>query len=167
VREAGPDYFEVLVRPVVRSTVRRVLAEREFAELTTDGIRSAQSEVTRIARERLRPLHIVLDDVLLKGVVLVAPRAGTEILATAAREQEVLAIPSAFDIARARADAWRTQARAIGASHALVAPTLVAAVLADERARAWSRLLAATSSDVVVTTPFPSGRVSTIVEVKP
>jgi regulator of protease activity HflC (stomatin/prohibitin superfamily) len=165
-REVEADCFEVLVKPIVRSTVRRVLAERRFADLTTDGIRAAQAEVTRIARERLRPHHVALDEVLLKGVILAAPQTEAAILSTAACEQEALAIPSTLALARSRAEALRAQARAITDAHALVGPSLTAGVLADEEAKAWCRLLAASSSSVVFLVPSPSRSSPAIVEVK-
>jgi hypothetical protein len=157
----------VLVRPIVRSEVRRALAGRGFSELTTDSIREVQAEVTRIARERLRPHHIELDEVLLKGLIPTAPRTEAEILAGARCEQEVLSMPSALDLARARADERRTHAREIADAHALVASTLTAAVLADDRTRAWQRLLAAASSCVVLEPTPGLRRTTTIVEVNP
>ncbi len=74
-REVGPDYYRIIVRPIIGSTVRRVLAGYSAAELDTPTIRAAQAEITRIATARLRPFHLVLDalDLRTLAVLLSAP----------------------------------------------------------------------------------------------
>src|SRR5208283_2578088 len=62
-REVGPDYYEVLIKPVVRSALRRVIAGFRAVELDTPGITGAEREVTAITAQLLRPYHIVFDGV--------------------------------------------------------------------------------------------------------
>ena len=69
-REIGPTYYQVIVQPIVRSTVRRVLASRRLDELDTAGMLRAQEEITRIAAERARPSHVTLDGVDLRTLAM-------------------------------------------------------------------------------------------------
>ena len=67
-REVGPHYYEVVVRPVVRSTPRRIIAGFRADELDTPGITKAEREVTAITAQRLRPYHIVFDNISLRTI---------------------------------------------------------------------------------------------------
>src|SRR5215471_6954450 len=69
-RDVGPDYYEILVRPVVRSTVRRVLAGLRADELDIPNVLRAEREITRITAERLNPHHIVFDAISLRTLGL-------------------------------------------------------------------------------------------------
>lgn len=53
-REVGPRFYEVLVLPIVSATVRKVLAGVPADQLDTPGIIRVQTEVTRLAAQRLR-----------------------------------------------------------------------------------------------------------------
>jgi prohibitin 1 len=150
-RETGPDYYRVLVQPLLRSSLRRVLAGFRADELDSAGIGAAEQAVTEDAARRLRTRHIVLDSVTLRTLRL-SPRtqAYREVVATGVTAQEVLTARQLIALAQQRADALRTEAGGIAASRALIAPTLSPRVLADEAQRAWTRLLTATSTHVEV-----------------
>lgn len=148
VREVGPDYYRSLIVPVVRSTVRRVLGAHRSDELGTAGLRSAQDEITRLAAERLRVHHVVLDSVFLRGVFVVSSEVYAKVLETGTLEQKSLEAPQQRALARSRASAREEAARGVASAHRAVEPTLTPAVLADLERRAWERVLTAPSTTI-------------------
>ena len=149
-RETGPDYDAVVVRPLLRSVVRRVLAGERWDQLDSDGILAAQKEITNETAMLLRPFHIILESVVIRGVFVDLPLTNASIEKASAWEQRALEARQRVEIARGRSAALRQAANGQSAAHAIVAPTLTPQVLADARRRAWERLLAASSSAVQV-----------------
>jgi regulator of protease activity HflC (stomatin/prohibitin superfamily) len=150
-REVGPDYYQVLVRPVVRSTLRRVLAAFRADALDTPGISRTEREVTEATARRLRPYHIVFDSISLR-TLRIAPTSESyqAILATAVKEQEAIAARQLPELARQEAEERRSTARGIAEAHALIAPTITPEILTDSENRAWARILTAASTHVEV-----------------
>jgi regulator of protease activity HflC (stomatin/prohibitin superfamily) len=150
-REVGPRFYDVLVLPVVSSTVRRVLAGLRADQLDTPGINRVQTEVTRLASERLRPYHIIVDSVNLRTLGLpFTSLAYAAVVDTGVEEQKVFLERQRVTLAKQRADATREKARGIAAAHAVVAPTLKPQILQDSANRAWTALLASPSTAVEV-----------------
>jgi regulator of protease activity HflC (stomatin/prohibitin superfamily) len=163
-REVGPDYYEALVRPVVRSTVRRVLAGLRADRLDTPTIIGAEREITRLVTERLAGRHVALDAISLRTLGVQASSATyRSVLDTGVAEQQALVERQREQLARRRADERREAARGVAAAHALLAPTLTPEVLADAANRAWAQLLAAPTTHVDVR----SREVPTLLEVRP
>jgi regulator of protease activity HflC (stomatin/prohibitin superfamily) len=161
-REVGPDYYAQVLDPIVRSTVRRVLAQYSSFEIGSDVIKHAQNEITAIAARRARPFHIIVDMVDLRSLAVVLSRKSyTVVVDTSVIQQEVDAEPDRTAIARQRASQRRIEARGIAAANEAVIGTLTPEVLADRSVRAWGALLD-TSSVVIV--PDNS---STVVEEAP
>lgn len=150
-REVGPHYYEVVVRPVVRSTLRRIIAGFRADQLDTPGITKAEQEVTAITAQRLRPYHIVFDNVSLRTLQISRSSAAYQaILDTAAAEQTALQARLLPELAREDAERRHADAEGIANSDAAIAPTLTPAVLMDTANRAWSTLLTAPSTHVEV-----------------
>jgi regulator of protease activity HflC (stomatin/prohibitin superfamily) len=150
-REIGPDYYQMLVRPEVRSALRGVLAAFPADALDTPGISRAEREVTEATAQRLRPYHIVFDSISLRTLRIAPTSAGYQaILATGVKEQEAIAARQLPELARREAEARRAAARGIAEAHALIAPTISPEILHDAANRAWSRLLTAASTHVEV-----------------
>lgn len=113
-REIGPAYYEVVVQPIVRSTVRRVLASRRLDELDTAGILSAQEEITRIAAARARPYHIILEGVNLRTLAMLPSSPPYRVVVeTSVTEQEVLAARKRVELVRDWAASHREEARGL------------------------------------------------------
>jgi len=150
-RQTGPDYYQVLVRPIVRASVRRVLAGYRADALDTPRILKAEAEATEDVARRLRPYHVVVDAISLR-TLQITPRSAAyqDIVDTGVKEQEAIAARQLPELARKRAEQLGAEARGIAEAHALVAPTLSSAVLNDSAIRAWSQLLAAPSTRVEV-----------------
>jgi regulator of protease activity HflC (stomatin/prohibitin superfamily) len=150
-REVGPDYYRIVVRPVVRSTLRRVLAALRADELDTPGITRVEREVTALTAGRLRSHHIVFDAISLRTLGIAPSSAGYRAtLETGVKEQEALAARQLPELARQQREERRAEARGIARSHALIAPTITPELLLDSENRAWARLLAAPSTHIEV-----------------
>ncbi len=150
-REVGPRFYQTLVLPVVSSTVRKVLAGLRADQLDTPGIVRAQEEVTRLAAERLRRYHVVVDSVNLRTLNLLSTSlAYAAVVETGIEEQKVSLARQEVTLAKQRADGLREEARGIAAAHSVVAPTLRPEILQDSANRAWSALLASPSTTVEV-----------------
>jgi regulator of protease activity HflC (stomatin/prohibitin superfamily) len=164
-REVGPNYYEVLIRPVVRSVVRRVLAGLRADELDTPGIIRAQREITAVSAERLRPAHIVVDAINIRTLALYPTSAAYRAVEdTSVAEQHALTERELVELARRRADEQREDARGIAAYQSLVAPTLTPSVLSDAATRAWTHFLTSPSTLVQI---LPTAHDRTILEVSP
>jgi regulator of protease activity HflC (stomatin/prohibitin superfamily) len=162
--EVGPNFYAVVVLPIVSSTVRRVLAGLRADQLDTAGIRRAQAMVTRDAADQLRPFHIIVDSVDLRTLnVLFTSAAYAAVVETGVEEQKVYLARKRIELAKHEDDVLREAARGIAAAHAIVAPTLTPDALSDRATRAWSRLLTAPSSSV----EFRASDQDTMTEVSP
>ena len=84
--------------------------------------------MTRLAAQRLRPFHIIVDSVNLRtlGLQFTAATYGA-IIGTGIAEQNVLLARQRILLARQRADNRREEARGIADAHAIVAPSLTPA----------------------------------------
>ena len=150
-REIGRGYYDVVIRPVIRSTVRRVLSAYRADELDAPTIIEAQRRISELAAERLRPHHIVLDSIDLRTLaVMMSQESYRAVVDLGVLEQQLLAQPQTLEVARQRGEARRQRARSIASAHAQVAPTLTPAVLADEASRAAAALMSSPSTRVLV-----------------
>lgn len=149
--DVGRDYYEIVVRPLVRSTVRRVLSGYRADELDAATLVAAQRQITEEAAARLRPLHIELDSIDLRTLaVVMSEKSYRTLLDVGVLEQRLLAQPQRLEVARQQGEERRARARAIAAANAKLAPTLTPKVLADDAVRATGALLSSPSTHVVV-----------------
>jgi regulator of protease activity HflC (stomatin/prohibitin superfamily) len=152
-REVGPAFYPMVVLPIVRSTVRSVLAGVRVDQLDTPGIVSAQRKVTVIAAERLRPFHIIVDGVNLRTLGLSRLSAAyAAVVDTGVEEQKVALARKRVELARQQSEDRRQVARGVTAAQTILSPTLSPRVLADSANRAWANLLASPGTAVVIQT---------------
>jgi hypothetical protein len=163
VRHVGTRHGEALLRAVVGSTVRQVLAGYRAAELTTAGIRKAQREIIRLAALRLRPYHLVVDGLEMRRLVVVSQPLSQVIVQTGVLEQEIQAMPQRLQLARQAADQRRQQAHGIADANRELRRSLGGPTLVHAATRAWEGLLSAPATRVVVV-PSEQGHA---VEVEP
>jgi hypothetical protein len=161
-RDLGRDGWRPLVAAVVQSAVAGVLGGYRWDELDSARLRQAQARIIALAAARLRPHHLALDSVELKGVTARLPALARAVTATSIWEQRSAQAQTQVELGRQRADNLRAEAAGIAAANRSVAPTLDAAVLADKSNQAWARLVASPSTTVHV-----SNDRSTLLEVSP
>jgi hypothetical protein len=152
-RELGPDGARPLVAAVVQATIARVLADYRWDALDPARIREAQARIIELAAARLRPYHLALDSVELKGIVARLPGLARAITATSILAERAAEAETRIDVARQRADSLRARAEGIAAANRDIAPTLDAGVLAAKADAAWKKLLASPNVNVMEVSP--------------
>jgi regulator of protease activity HflC (stomatin/prohibitin superfamily) len=162
-REVGPSYYEVLIRPTVQATLRRVVARYAADDFNSPNVAQIETDVAAGVAESLRHYPIAIDRVDLRTLAPVSEEITREIQSAAIWEQRVQAMPQEEALARARGAALRQAASSVLGEHAKVAPSLNAATLARQRTAAWAALLSSPHTDVEV----EGAAVPSLVEVEP
>jgi len=140
-----------VVAATVGSAISRVLATYRWDELDPNHIREAQAKIIQLAAEALRPRHLLLASVELKGIYPKLPQLAQAVTETSVWEQRSQTAKTGVELAKQRADGLRTSAAGIAAANADIAPTLTPPVLQDKRNQAWLKLLTAPTTTVEVT----------------
>ena len=162
-RTVGPHPYQRIIRPIVQAAVRRVVARYPAFELMdTRNLPAIQKEITEMAARDVRPMHIELDAVILRSLVVTSESLAAAIVDTSRMEQRVLTMQHDLEIARGQADVLREQGRSQAATNAALAPTLTPEAIADAEQRAWARLLVSPNTLVIF-----SPEVSPWLEVEP
>jgi len=152
-REVGPNPYARIIRPVVQAAVRQVVARYSAVGIMdTRNIPAIEKAVTELGARQIRPMHVQLDMVVMRGLVVASGPLNEEIIDTARLEQRALTMPHEIEIERARAEERRELGRADSAANVTIAPTLAPAQIADAEAKAWTSLLSSPWSSVAVTT---------------
>ena len=165
-RAVGGDGVQPLVARVVQSTIGSVLSGYRWDALDPATLRAAQAAIIARAAAALRPYHIALDSVELKGIFARLPALAHAVTSTAVWEQRAAEAKTLVEVARQRADSLRARADGVAAANARIAPTLDAPVLAAKRDEAWARLLASPNTSVKITPDSATGLATTL-EVTP
>jgi len=146
-----------VVNAIVGAQIARVLGTYRWDALDPAHIREAQAMIESAAAIALRPRHITLTEVDLKGLVSRLPGLSRNITATSIWEQRVAAEKARVETARQQAESLRAQAEGIAAANRSIAPTLTDGVLADKSNRAWQALLQSPTTAVEISNePSPS-----------
>jgi regulator of protease activity HflC (stomatin/prohibitin superfamily) len=151
-REIGPHPYARIIRPIVQAAVRKVVARYSAFELMdTQNLPAIQKTVTQLAARQIRPMHVQLDMVFMRSLMVASGPCNAMIIDTSRLEQQALTMPHEIEIARARAEERRERGRAAAAANATIAPTLTPQGIADAREKAWTGLLTSPSTSVAVT----------------
>lgn len=150
--QIGPEYYDKILAPLLRSDARRV-----FGRYTPEEIYSTKREVIeREIREgleaKLDGKHIALEAVLVRNVELpeAIRRAIDEKLAA---EQEVLKMKYVLQVAQAQADQKRAEAAGIADYNAIVSKSLTPDILQFDRIQELGRLADSSNAKTVVIGP--------------
>ncbi|HUJ24903.1 MAG TPA: SPFH domain-containing protein [Myxococcales bacterium] len=164
-RQVGPDYYPIVVAPLVKAQARRVLAHFRSSELLDSAkVRAAQQMLYDQLEPALRTMHIELDGVVFRRVIPASSGAYRAVLDTAAAEQAAQTARADIEAADQRADQRRVKALGVANGLDVVAPTLTPQSLDEARVRAWQRLLTSPSTSVLAR---PNGETPLLLEVPP
>jgi hypothetical protein len=162
-RELGHDFVRTMIEPIVRSAARQVLAQYRWFELDTPHIREAEVLISSKAAERLRPHHISLEAVELRGIFARLPLFQRDLNDTSVWEQRAQEARIHLEVARQQAKALHQEALGIASAYRLIAPSLTESTLEDQSIRAWNALLSTRTSTVYLQNDSPS----LVVEIPP
>jgi hypothetical protein len=149
-RTLGPTGWKSVVEPIVSSTIGRVVATYRYDQLDTPRLREAQDRITTLAAAQLKPLHIALLSVELKGLVAQLPGLASSVTETSVWEQRSAKAKTSIEVASHEADNLRAKAAGIASANQSIAETLTPATLQNKADQAWLQLITSPTTDVEV-----------------
>jgi prohibitin 2 len=147
--EIGPDYYNVILEPLLRSDARRVVGRYSPEEIYSTKRDVVEREIREQLVTRTAGKHLVIEAVLIRNVEL-PPAIRTAIDQKLAAEQEVLKMEYELKIARATADQRRVEAEGIADYNRTVAKSLTPPILEFERILQLEKLAASGNAKTVV-----------------
>ena len=151
-KEIGPDYYQKILEPVLRSEARRVLGRYTPEEIYSTKRDLIEREIREGLRAKIEGKHIALEAILIRNVEL--PDAIRHAIdQKLAAEQEVLKMKYVLEVAKSVAEQRRIKAQGIADYNRLVSASLSPSVLEFERIQQLNRLAASTNAKTVVMSP--------------
>jgi prohibitin 2 len=137
--EVGPEYYEKILEPVLRSEARRVIGRYTPEEIYSTRRDVIEKETREGVRAKIAGKHIELEAILIRNVELpeTIRRAIDQKLAA---EQEVLKMQYVLEVAKASAEQKQIEAGAISEYNKTVGASLTPAVLDFERIEQLTKL---------------------------
>ena len=147
--EVGPDYIQTLLQPEANSAVRCYTSESEAKDLYTAGRLDIQDELKANLSKKLKPRGIIIEDVLLKDLVL------PEMLARSIElkletEQDAKQMVFVLEKERFEADRKKIEAQGIAAFQHIVSEGISAQLLQWKAIEATERLANAPNAKIVI-----------------
>ena len=150
--EIGPDYYQKILEPVLRSEARRVIGRYTPEEIYSTKRELIERELREGLKEKIAGKHLVLEAILVRNVEL-PPAIRTAIDQKLAAEQEVLKMRYVLELTRAAAEQKRVEAAGVADSNRAISQSLSPAILEYERVQQLSTLAASGNSKLVVLGP--------------
>ena len=151
-KEIGPDYYQKILEPVLRSEARRVLGRYTPEEIYSTKRDLIEREIREGLRAKIAGKHLVLEAILIRNVEL--PDAIRHAIdQKLAAEQDVLRMKYVLEVAKSVADQRRIEAQGVADYNKIVAASLSPPVLEFERIQQLNRLAASANAKTVVIGP--------------
>lgn len=150
--EIGPDYYNVILEPLLRSDARRVVGRYSPEEIYSTKRDVVEREIREQLISRTTGKHLIIEAVLIRNVEL-PPAIRTAIDQKLAAEQEVLKMEYVLKITKAVADQRRVEAEGIADYNRTVAKSLTPPILEYERILQLEKLATSGNSKTVVLGP--------------
>lgn len=150
--EIGPNYYEVILEPLVRSDARRVIGRYTPEEIYSTKRDAIEREIREQLVSRASGKHITVEAVLIRNVEL-PPAIRLAIDQKLAAEQEVLKMEYVLKITRANADQRRVEAEGIADYNRTISKSLSPTILEFERIQQLEKLAASPNAKTVVLGP--------------
>ncbi|HXX32101.1 MAG TPA: prohibitin family protein [Myxococcaceae bacterium] len=150
--EIGPDYYETILEPLVRSDARRVVGQYTPEEIYSTKRDVIEREIREQLIQRAKGMHLLVEAVLIRNVEL--PQAIRQAIdQKLAAEQEVLKMQYVLQTTRLLADQRRVEAEGIADYNRTVAKSLSSPILEFERIQQLEKLAASPNAKTVVLGP--------------
>ncbi|MGO9831084.1 MAG: prohibitin family protein [Myxococcaceae bacterium] len=150
--EIGPDYYNIILEPLVRSDARRVVGRYSPEEIYSTKRDVVEREIREQLVSRAAGKHLIIEAVLIRNVEL-PPAIRQAIDQKLAAEQEVLKMQYVLDITKATADQRRVEAQGIADYNRTVSSSLSPSILEFERILQLEKLAASGNAKTVVLGP--------------
>ena len=150
--EIGPDYYQKILEPVLRSESRRVIGRYTPEEIYSSRREVIERELREGLRDKIKGKHLVLDAILVRNVEL--PSAiRNAIDRKLAAEQEVLKMKYVLQVTQAEAEQRRIEGQGIADYNRIVSQSLGPSILEFERIQQLSHLAGSDNAKMVVLGP--------------
>jgi regulator of protease activity HflC (stomatin/prohibitin superfamily) len=151
-KEIGPEYYQKILEPVLRSEARRVLGRYTPEEIYSTKRDLIEREIREGLRAKIEGKHLVLEAILIRNVEL--PDAIRHAIdQKLAAEQDVLKMKYVLEVTKAVADQRRIDAQGVADYNRTVAASLSPPILEFERIQQLNKLAASANAKTVVLGP--------------
>jgi prohibitin 2 len=151
-REIGPDYYQTILEPVLRSEARRVFGRYTPEEIYSTKRDLIEREIREGLRAKIAGKHIDLEAVLIRNIEL--PDAIRHAIdQKLAAEQDVLKMKYVLEVAKASAEQRRIEAQGVADYNQLISASLSQPMLEFDRIQELNRLAASNNAKTVVIGP--------------
>jgi regulator of protease activity HflC (stomatin/prohibitin superfamily) len=151
-KEIGPEYYQKILEPVLRSEARRVLGRYTPEEIYSTKRDLIEREIREGLKTKIEGKHLVLEAILIRNVEL--PEAIRHAIdQKLSAEQDVLRMKYVLEVAKSVAEQRRIEAQGIADYNNVVAASLTPPVLEFERIQQLNRLAASSNAKTVVIGP--------------
>jgi prohibitin 2 len=150
--EIGPDYYQKILEPVLRSEARRVIGRYTPEEIYSTRREVIERETREGVQAKMAGKHIQLEAILIRNVEL--PEAIRHAIdQKLAAEQEVLKMQYVLQVAKAMAEQKQIEAQAMADYNKTVAGSLSPQVLEFERIEQLTKLAQSSNAKTVLIGP--------------
>ena len=150
--EIGPDYYNIILEPLIRSDARRVIGRYSPEEIYSTKRDDIEREIREQLISRAAGKHLIVEAVLIRNVEL-PPAIRQAIDQKLAAEQEVLKMSYVLQITKAQADQKRVEAEGVADYNRTVSSSLSPSILEFERILQLEKLATSGNSKTVVLGP--------------
>jgi regulator of protease activity HflC (stomatin/prohibitin superfamily) len=151
-QEIGPEYYEKVLEPVLRSEARRVIGRYTPEEIYSTKRELIERELREGLREKIAGKHLVLEAILVRNVEL-PPAIRSAIDQKLSAEQDVLKMKFVLELAKSEAEKKRIESQGIADYNRTVSQSLGQPILDYERIQQLSHLAASSNAKMVVLGP--------------
>ncbi|HZS37493.1 MAG TPA: prohibitin family protein [Polyangia bacterium] len=148
-REVGPDYYNVILGPVLRSQARRVVGRYTPEEIYSTKRELIEREMRQAVEKAIEGKHLVLEAILVRNVEL-PQMIQKAIMDKLAEEQRALKMKFVLEHERLEADRKTIEAEGIAAFQNTVAAHLSEPLLRWKQIEALDKLAASQNAKVVL-----------------
>ena len=148
-KEIGPEYYQRIIEPVLRSEARRVIGQYTPEEIYSTKRDIIERQIFDGVQKQITGRHIVLEAVLIRNVELpdAIERAIDQKLQA---EQEVLKMKYVLEVSKSKAEEQRIEAQGIADYNRTVASSLTPAILEFQRTQNLGQLAISANAKTVV-----------------
>lgn len=149
IKETGPQYYETLIGPNVRSSARRVVGRYSPEEIYSTKREQIEREIREDVTRKLEGSHLRVNAILIREVHL-PPVVQEAIQAKLREEQRALEMRFVLDRSRQEAERKRIEAKGIADYQATISQGLSDRILAWQGIEATEKLAESPNAKVVV-----------------
>jgi len=149
IKQIGPDYYDAVVGPYVRSSARRVVGRYGPEEVYSTKREQIEREIRDNVQAKLQGMHVRVEAILIREVRL--PAEVQQAIQTKLREeQRALEMKFVLDRARQEAERKRIEAKGIADYQATISAGLNAKIIEWQGIEATEKIADSPNSKVII-----------------